>query len=303
MRKILQRSVASIVLLTSPAMAADIGIKAPPPAPVPVYSWTGFYVGGHLGAGISRDDWSADQIDWFNVQLLGPFAGRVGPLTDAGSHNDVGLLGGFQVGYNWQFPSTPIVVGIEGEWSFADLQGNHSNTTPFAGSFFGGAGLFTGVGTEASRFSTKVEDIATIAGRFGVTSGPQDRTLWYVKGGAAWVRDSFAETTHVTGEFTEASPSPVIGQFNGSGSVRHDRWGWVVGTGVELGLIGNWSAKIEYEFLDLGTMNFTMPITGQLGANCAACFIPIPSSFNRNSSVKQEINVIKVGLNYRFWGY
>src|SRR5262249_40332723 len=51
MKKILQTSVALIVLLASPVMAADIAVKAPPPTPVPppVFSWTGCYLGGHVG--------------------------------------------------------------------------------------------------------------------------------------------------------------------------------------------------------------------------------------------------------------
>jgi hypothetical protein len=44
---------------------------------------------------------------------------------DLGSHNGVGPLGGAQVGYNFQFPGSPIVIGLEGEFSFANLKGNN----------------------------------------------------------------------------------------------------------------------------------------------------------------------------------
>jgi opacity protein-like surface antigen len=48
--KKLATAIAAIALIGTPALAADIAVKAPPPAPAPVYNWTGFYVGGNVGA-------------------------------------------------------------------------------------------------------------------------------------------------------------------------------------------------------------------------------------------------------------
>src|SRR5262249_11845331 len=147
---------------------------------------------------------------------------------------------------------------------------------------------------------------ATIAARFGITSGPEDRTLWYVKGGAAWVKDNFdtAESAQLqscsTGDPTEIACAPVL-RFNGSpGSFNESRWGWMVGVGVELGLIANWSAKIEYEFLDFGNATLTEHVHGE-DCKGAVCF-PGPS-FDRSFTLNQQIHVIKVGLNYRFWSW
>src|SRR5947208_10475476 len=88
------------------AASADLVPAKAAPAPIvaSIWEWTGFYVGGHFGAGWARDQWS------------GP--GLFGDSTaDAGIDTALGPLGGFQVGYNWQFPSLPLVIGVEGEFS------------------------------------------------------------------------------------------------------------------------------------------------------------------------------------------
>jgi outer membrane immunogenic protein len=299
---------AAVVALSTSAYAADMGVprKAPPPAPppAPIWNWTGFYVGGNLGVGISREKWSEQPVHFgsalfttFNIFHNDAFSSSFfgSGLKEAGSHNSVGILGGFTAGYNWQFPNSPWLVGIEGEWMFSDLEGDHGTSRGFNGSG-GFLGLFPFTGTEGSRLSTKVDDIATVAGRFGITSGPEDRTLWYVKGGWAWARDKFGATAVANG--TACFEIFCTGNsFEGSGSVTHNRSGWMVGTGVEWGLAYNLSAKIEYEFLDFGTQNFTIPISGTFADGDTG-------SFNRNFSVQQQIHVVKVGLNYRFnWGY
>ena len=89
------------------AQAADLPMR-PVPAPVapvayapPVYNWSGFYVGGHVGGGFEDSSWSD------------PFTG----VND--TFNDGGFLGGAQVGANAQF--NWLVVGIEGDFSWTSL--------------------------------------------------------------------------------------------------------------------------------------------------------------------------------------
>jgi outer membrane immunogenic protein len=296
---------AAVFAFSSSVYAADIvPRKAPPPAPppAPIWNWTGFYVGGNLGVGISREKWSAQPVffesalafrnDTFTTSFFGS------GLNTAGSHNSVGVLGGFTAGYNWQFPGTPWLVGIEGEWMFADLEGDHGTSRGFNQSAFFFPVNFTVNGTEQARLSNKIDDIATIAARFGITSGPEDRTLWYVKGGGAWVRNNFGATASANAQScaTFIFQACSNNSFEGSGNARSERWGWMVGTGVEWGLAYNLSAKIEYEYLDFGTHNFTIPVSGSFADGD-------PGTFSRNFSVQQQIHVVKVGLNYRFnWG-
>ena len=94
MRKVLSIC-AALALMGASASAADMLVKkAPPRTPLPVWSWTGFYLGGHLGGAWAKSDWLED------TALSGgggPFPGFV----DA-SINAAGFLGGAQAGYDYQ---------------------------------------------------------------------------------------------------------------------------------------------------------------------------------------------------------
>src|SRR5207249_4846635 len=206
--------------LAGAANAADLppAYKAPPPPPVvaPAYNWSGFYIGGHFGGGWARKAWEERSnfekgfgsicfsgLEPELLELDGPGGLCVfeelsyapgspfGQNGFVGSHNAIGPLGGFQAGFNWQPVGSHWVFGIEGEFSFADLKGDHQNSTSGTAAF--GLGDRIGVdeiilfpttqnGTINDRFSTRVRDIATIAGRIGITSDLFDRTLFYIKG-------------------------------------------------------------------------------------------------------------------------
>lgn len=107
MRKTLLTAVA-LSAMASTAMAADLPRRAPAPAPAPVYvapifTWTGFYVGGQLGGG------------WGRSEIAG-----IG-------YNANGVVGGLHAGYNQQFGS--IVAGVEGDFEATSMKGS----TAFAG--------------------------------------------------------------------------------------------------------------------------------------------------------------------------
>ena len=70
------------------------------------------------------------------------------------------------------------------------------------------------------------------------------------------------------------------------------RSGWMIGTGIEQAISGNWSAKIEYNYMDFGTETNLFPVLRIAGA---------PGLFDR-FDVTQRIHLIKFGINYRF-GY
>ena len=108
---------------------------------------------------------------------------RISAAGEGATSSGLGPLGGITLGWNWQAPGSHIVWGIEGDWAFADLKGDTSRS--HTRTFDPGFSAF-GVANASSHTSFKVNDIATITGRFGLASGPLDRTLWYVKGGAAY---------------------------------------------------------------------------------------------------------------------
>jgi outer membrane immunogenic protein len=274
---------AAVGLAVGQATAADLPRKAPPPMvapPPPLWNWTGLYLGGSLGVGISRNQFtqgacSADHSHFDSICTDIFNASEFGFNPNLGSHNGVGIVGGVQLGYNWQFANSPVVIGIEGQYLGADIKGDHQNNFTLQ---------TDGVTTGQERFNTKTNGIALITARLGLASGPQDRTLWYVKGGGAWAK------TQVAGVGSWAQSTEVrTAAFGGD----QKKWGWTVGTGVEWGLFDNWSARIEYDYLDFG--NHGISYNGVECTDPGSC-----GGINRTVNLKQQIHLVTVGLNYRF---
>ena len=187
------------------ASAADMGLplKTPPP-PAAVWTWTGFYIGANGGAGFGQVDPS---LNWFS-----------GAFTETlPSHGISGFLGGGQVGYNWQMPNAPVVLGIEGDFDWAGLNGTTSCPLGFI----------------PMSCNTKENWIADVTGRVGFIA---DKALIYVKGGVAWAQNNYTATMPFD-TFT-ASETKV---------------GGLLGAGVEYAITPSWSAKIEYDFIDFGS--------------------------------------------------
>ena len=102
-------------------MAADMAVKARP-APIlpPMFSWTGFYIGGHFGA-----DWFDN--DWFTPLTPRNIAsGCPGYPISAGSHSASSWLAGGQVGFNYQTGMWVLGVEVDGSWT--DLKGSNPST-------------------------------------------------------------------------------------------------------------------------------------------------------------------------------
>ena len=239
MKKRFLPGVAFGALLASNAMAADLAVKSSPPPP-PI-SWTGFYIGAHVGAGWTTNGWT---IFPTSAQIVLPF----------GSDTVSGFLGGAQIGANYQIDV--MVFGVEADFSWAGLSGQTCNTV---------GGLI--------ECNLNVDRFATVTGRFGIVSF--DRALFYLKAGGAWAHNTYEIT--------------ALGPFAQS-SVSTSRTGWTAGGGMEIALQRNWSAKLEYDFMDFGTRNYPIDLT--------------PTSIAlATADIKQRIQVVKFGLNYRFgWG-
>ena len=156
MKKILLASVA-LFGFAGAASAADLPVRAAPPAPiiaaVPVFTWTGFYVGVNAGYG-----WNAnDSITVGGVRF---------DLDDDG-----GFVGGAQAGYNYQIGS--FVVGLEGDIQYADFGGDDRFD-------------FDGDGILDDDFNTS-DWFGTVRARAGVAF---DRALIYATGGFAFADDA-----------------------------------------------------------------------------------------------------------------
>ncbi len=210
-----------------------------------MYDWTGFYVGVNAGAGMDRS--------YTGLSAFGSTAqSRIGGN---------GVLGGAQIGYNWQYGNFlglgNVVFGVE-----TDIQGSgvRDNTTCI---YFCSGGLGLGVNQQLDWFGTA-------RGRVGLATGP---VLTYVTGGLAY---GDVKTT-----VTDLSAAGAATSFSNT------RVGWTVGSGVEAALGGNWTAKIEYLYIDLGSQSGVSPA----GA---------PNAYAFSSDIREQ--VVRAGLNYRLGG-
>lgn len=231
MKKVLLAAISAVaVAAVAPADAADLGrpvYKAAPPAtlPVPPFTWTGCYIGGHVGWGWGRETVSIPNLgETTGVPALEGVS--LGPVT--GDTN--GFLGGGQIGCNYQFAPN-WVIGIEGDGSAADIKGDVTE------SFVGPTGTVTGTA------HAQTDWIASATGRLGWA---WDSVLLYAKGGAAWAGDKYSADLPAFDEHIETSVT---------------RPGWTVGGGVEWAFWDNWSAKVEYDFYDFGINHLTLPGT------------------------------------------
>ena len=158
----------------SAASAADLPARAAPVpyvAPVPIFTWTGFYVGLNAGWGWRNSDEQS--------VLIAPGPGVVVPGTLVFPDNgDGGFTGGGQLGYNWQFGS--FVVGAEADIQWADTDGNQNVV------FLPGAGI-TGTFIPGVFESNAPEWWGSVRGRLGVAF---DRVLVYATGGVAYTEDN-----------------------------------------------------------------------------------------------------------------
>ena len=218
MKKLLLATAALMALgVAAPASAADMPVKAAPPPPVaPIYNWTGFYIGAHVGGA-----WS--DTDWFyaccatNLLIAAPCG------LAQGGHSGSSWLAGGQVGFNYQVGR--FVWGIEADFSATDIKGSNLDVAFPTQEFL----------------HSRTDFIGTVAPRVGVA---WDRVLLYAKGGVAWAHDDYSAT--LTPNF-----GPLAGFEFQTGDAT--RWGWMVGVGIEYAFAQNWSVKAEYNYMDFGT--------------------------------------------------
>jgi outer membrane immunogenic protein len=127
--------------------------------------------------------------------------------------------------------------------------------------------------------------------------------LFYLKGGAAYASDDYSLRSTGSGTGCMFTPSAACDAFNSSQTLAASaaRWGYMVGIGLEFGLFDNWTAKVEYDYLGLGTKSVSLTGTECSSSNTSVVSTscsPLTRSFN----VSQDIQLVKFGINYRF-GY
>jgi opacity protein-like surface antigen len=282
-------ALSAVVATSSSAIAQDSFASSPSPA----HNWTGLYVGGHVGGARSNNNWffPSDSINSvaqeptgtaFQASLFpGPPPGlsagpavaasiannyqgpTVGPFNvSSGSNTASSFLVGAQIGYNYQFGNW--VLGVEGEASWTNLKG--SNVDP----------------NYSITNHTDTDFLGVLAGRFGYA---WDRVLLYGKAGGAWAHDNYSVYTNSS--FTVGGQTAVTvtpGTKVDAASVN--RFGYMLGAGVEYALSPQWSVKAEYQYLDFGTQRTTLTPTTTVVS-------PI------DMDITQRIQIAKVGINYK----
>ena len=257
----------SFVALAVPAMAADLPVKAPPPVMAPLPTWTGFYLGLNGGYSWGRSSRELNFVTATGATLIAPG----GVVTTGGTELEGGLFGG-QIGYNWQ--TANWVFGFESDIQWANQRGSRAFTglIPLAG-----GGFLTGAVVDQ-----KLEWFGTFRGRGGFLVGQS--ALLYVTGGLAY---GSLQTDIALAGLTAAGAG-IAATASGSGT----RVGWTVGTGLEWKFSPNWSAKVEYLYMDIGSTTNTAFITTPAGVTVGA-----------NVTSRVTDNIIRGGFNYQFSAY
>ena len=187
-RKLFVAGVAVAALVAAPARAADYPIEARPYTPlygaptIIVLNWTGCYLGGHIGG------------SFIDKKFGGPFVDNAVPSTfgaptsfaisdPSADLNSTGLLGGGQVGCNFQFARN-WVIGFEADASGANQQGGGDSRPITEGAVLNGTlpGITTVVSSNGAATS-RTDFIATMTGRLGYTFGRLGEGMVYAKGG------------------------------------------------------------------------------------------------------------------------
>ncbi len=266
MKKLLISSIAAFGLTGTPAFAADMLVKAPPPLPAPVFSWTGWYVGVTAGYGFGNTDQSltADALE----ANIGPPSTHPAP---SGLHPG-GFVGGGEAGYNHQAGN--FLAGLEADFSYSGLRQTASATgAPFIG------------GVLQTTVATKLDWFGTVRGRLGVL--PMNNLLFYATGGFAY---GDAQTTTIGANLAATPPcnGPSGFIYCASGMTSGISVGWTAGAGLQYAIAPRWMIKAEYLYIDLGKQSVTYPDRDTLPVGTLT------------STTRFTANIVRVGADYRF---
>ena len=224
MKKMLFATAAALtVTIAAPARAADLPLKTETPFAAR-FSWTGCYLGGHLGGGFAHKD-VTDPVQL--VQDSFAAAAVTNGITTV-SLSPSGVVIGGQIGCDYQFAPS-WVVGIEGAASGATMKASRTVGLPLGN-------------PDTALVQAKTDFLTSVTGRLGYAF---DNVLLYGKGGFAMAGDRY----DVTGSFA-GTPFGFTGLEN--------RIGWTAGGGVEWAFSQHWSASVEYDYYQFAHRTIAM---------------------------------------------
>ena len=215
------------------AKAADLA-KLPFPktaaAQSPGFDWSGWYVGGHVGAAAGQSDWSATPPGGAPLAGTAELTNGFNLFKGNGSY-----FGGLQGGYNFVLPSR-MLLGVEADASFpSSIAGTAVTST----ASYGDTVLYSG----------------TLRGRLGYVF--DNHWLLYGTGGFAWSYDQLKRTQLVDGALPAGTEQGALLW----------RFGWAAGAGVEIPLAAHWNARAEYLYTGFGNQSRILAVTPEMFAS------------------------------------
>ena len=270
--RVLLGTIAALTIGTSAAMAADLPVKARPMV-VDTWSWNGFYIG--LNGGYS---WGRSHSD---VTFFGP-TGVITPPPGSATTNNFNLNGGVfggQAGWNWQTGSW--VWGFETDLQWSRERGTAAFLCAGSGVSVvavvpavcvpGAGNVPTTTGTTVTMEQT-IEWFGTFRARAGMLVTPS--VLAYVTGGLAY--------GSVKTDLGISVPAGVAAASSSSTT----RAGWTIGAGLEAMFARNWSGKLEYLYVDLGSFDSTVALAAP--------------AISATVHSRVTDNIFRAGINYHF---
>ena len=255
----MKKTILAALLALGPAsaFAADLPARTYTKAPMmaPINTWQGFYIGGNVGYG-----WGNSGTDFTGLPSTVIF--NVAPTSL--DTKPKGVIGGAQIGYNWQMGS--LVTGLEADIQGSDMKGS-ATRSPVS---LIDTGPLTGSSQSADQ---RLSWFGTVRGRLGITVTPT--VLLYATGGLAYGEVKGSANTF----FDETASWPA--------SIRETKVGWTAGAGAEWMFAHQWSAKVEYLYLDLGNVS-------------AISNNPLTAGAQVNYTWKNQDHIVRAGVNYHF---
>jgi outer membrane immunogenic protein len=248
-------------VLALAAASAFLLSQAASAAPLPSYTWSGFYYGGHFGGSFDDDGTGLAS----NSPAL-KFLLNNGNIPSSVSSNPTGPLAGLQFGYNIQ--RGKMVYGVEADLSLAAIEGKSSTTT----------NAISRIASYTTTADQNLQWFSTLRGRFGFTQ--TNNLLIYGTGGLALGWSTYNANVHRNGIIKTDIPA----------SASLVKAGWTVGVGAEYAMKDRWSFKAEYLYYDLGKESITGNLT--IGG--------FPTAPQMTYNFVTRGSMVRLGLNRKF---
>ena len=292
MKQIVLAALAAGAMVGS-AAAADLPSRKAPmiEAPLPVFTWTGFYAGVNLG--VTFENRASVQNVATPIYANPIFPAGAGAIASSlaialssspSSASPASLIGGGQAGYNFQF-SPSVLLGLEAD--FSGITKNRRRDTSFVTTSLAPFG-FPESYTASTSAGRRLDWLGTARGRIGYVAYPS--ILVYGTGGLAFGGTKL-NTLFAAQESLGTGVYPAV--FDGT-NYSKTRVGYTVGGGLEWMFMPNWSIKGEYLYYSLGRVTTAAPVT-QVNTGVGAYGVAA-----RLTSTRFNGNVVRAGINYHF---